>query len=223
MTHLWLAGLCLLLMVAFIIAEFRERWMQGVILKGSASLCFVLFGFLGSQYCSDARFAGFVIAGLAVGAVADVLLNLRYVYEHIGRLLFAGGTLVFLVGHVLYAVAVWPRAMLPWLFVALGVVATVFVMRWIFSQIEAEGPLKIIGVFYVGIVVVLNCLAFSAVFANIGPQSLVFLAGTLLFLLSDIVLILNTFGGNPQFGRRVVNLTLYYIGQILIALSLQLG
>ena len=217
MTHLWLAGLCLLLMVAFIIAEFRERWMPGVILKGSASLCFVLFGFLGSQYCSDARFAGFVIAGLAVGAVADVLLNLRYVYESISRLLFAGGTLVFLVGHVLYAVAVWPRAMLPWLFVVLGV------MRWIFAQIEAEGPLKIIGIFYVGIVVVLNCLALSAVFANIGAQSLVFLAGTLLFLLSDIVLILNTFGGDPRFGLRVVNLTLYYIGQILIALSLQLG
>ena len=49
------------------------------------------------------------------------------------------------------------------------------------------------------------------------------LASTLLFLASDIIHILNTFGGNPQFKRRVLNLTLYYFGQILIALSLQLG
>ena len=223
MSHLWLAGLCLVLMVAFIVAEAREQWTTGVVLKGAASLCFAVFGLLGSQVTSDARFAGFVVAGLFVGAVADVLLNLRYVYEQFGRLLFAGGTLVFLAGHVLYAVGVWPRAVLPWLFVVLGAVGTVFVMRWIFSQIQAEGALKIIGVFYVGIVVVLNCLALSAIIGRFGLQSFVFLAGTLLFLLSDIVLILNTFGGNPQFSRRIVNLSLYYVGQILIALSLQLG
>ena len=223
MHHLWLAALCLILMVAFIVAEHRESWASGVILKGLASLCFVILGILGNLQASDTRFSGFVIAGLAVGAVADVLLNLRYVYKRWGTLLFATGTLVFLIGHVLYTVAVWPRAAIPWLFVILGCVATFFIMRWIFSKIEAARALKIIGIFYIGIVVVLNCLALSALFAQAGAQRAVFLAGTLLFLVSDIVLILNTFGGNPQFRRRIVNLTLYYIGQILIALSLQLG
>ena len=49
-----------------------------------------------------------------------------------------------------------------------------------------------------------------------------FLVGTLLFFVSDVILILNTFGGNPQFRNRVINLTLYYAGQVLIALSLAL-
>ena len=223
MSHLWLAGLCLVLMAAFIIAEYLEKWTAGVVLKGAASLCFALLGLLGSQGAADGRFAGFVVAGLFVGMVADVLLNLRYVFEKQGKLLFAAGTLVFLVGHVLYTVAVWPRALFPPAFAALGAVATFFIMRWIFSKIEAEGALKTIGIFYIGIVVVLNCLALAALLGRFGAQSAVFLAGTLLFLVSDIVLILNTFGGDPQFKRRVLNLSLYYLGQILIALSLQLG
>ena len=47
MSHLWLAGLCLVLMAAFIIAEYREKWTAGVVLKGAASLCFALLGLLG--------------------------------------------------------------------------------------------------------------------------------------------------------------------------------
>lgn len=210
-------------MTAFIIAEHRERYTAGVVLKGLASVCFVLLSFLGSRGATDARFAGFVVAGLAVGAAADVLLNLRYVYKKWGTLLFTFGTVVFLAGHVLYTVGVWPRAAIPWLFVGIGAVATFFVMRWIFSQIEAHGVLSVVGVLYVGIVVILNCLSLSALFAHASVRSFTFLAGTLLFLVSDIILILNTFGGNPQFKRRVLNLVLYYLGQILIALSLQLG
>ena len=139
MSHLWLAVLCLVLMAAFIIAEYREKWTAGVALKGAASLCFVILGILGSRGAADTRFAGFVVAGLAVGAVADVLLNLRYVYKKWDKLIFAAGTLVFLVGHVLYSIAVWPRAAIPWLFVIIGAVATFFIMRWIFSKIDAPG------------------------------------------------------------------------------------
>ncbi|MBQ6395621.1 MAG: lysoplasmalogenase [Atopobiaceae bacterium] len=222
MLRLLFAVMCLILMTAFIIAEHRENWVQGVILKGCASMCFVALGVVCGHGAADERFARFVAIGLAIGALADVLLNLRYVFQEQGKLFFAVGTLVFLAGHVLYTVAVWPRAALPWLFTVLGAVATFFVMRWIFSQVDAEGPIRIIGIFYVGIVVILNCLAFSALIAHRDMQSLVFLAGSLLFFVSDIILILNTFGGDPQFRNRVINLTLYYAGQVLIALSVAL-
>ena len=223
MSHLWLVPLCLLFLAAFINAEHREKWLLGVILKGMASVCFVILGILGSRGAADARFAGLVVAGLATGAAADVLLNLRYLHKRYGNLFFAGGTLVFLVGHLLYSIAVWPRAAMPLLCVAIGAAATVFIMRWIFSQIEAASALKAVGVFYVGMVVILNCLALSALIAHPGSQQAAFLGGTLLFCASDIILILNTFGGEPRFERRILNLVLYYVGQLLIALSLQLG
>lgn len=49
-----------------------------------------------------------------------------------------------------------------------------------------------------------------------------FSAGAFLFLISDIVLILNTFGKESKFSLRITNLSLYYIGRLMIALSLQL-
>ena len=47
-----------------------------------------------------------------------------------------------------------------------------------------------------------------------------FAAGAVLFLVSDIVLILNTFGKETKQSLRICNIMLYYIGQLLIALSL---
>ena len=44
-----------------------------------------------------------------------------------------------------------------------------------------------------------------------------------LFLISDIVLILNTFGPETKTSLRITNIVLYYIGQLLIALSLKLN
>lgn len=37
---------------------------------------------------------------------------------------------------------------------------------------------------------------------------------------SDIVLIFNTFSGTTKFSLRITNLSLYYVGQLLIAGSL---
>jgi len=44
--------------------------------------------------------------------------------------------------------------------------------------------------------------------------------GAVLFTLSDIVLIFNTFGSEQKFSMRITNLSLYYLGQLLIASSL---
>ena len=63
MVRILFSILCLILMAAFIVAEYREKWVAGVALKGAASLCFVILGILGSRGAADARFAGFVVAG----------------------------------------------------------------------------------------------------------------------------------------------------------------
>jgi len=44
--------------------------------------------------------------------------------------------------------------------------------------------------------------------------------GAVAFLISDIVLIFNTFGKETKFSMRITNLSFYYIGQLLIAISL---
>ena len=51
--------------------------------------------------------------------------------------------------------------------------------------------------------------------------ALLFFIGAILFLLSDVILIFNTFGKEQKLSMRAANLTLYYLGQLLLAISLQ--
>ena len=210
--------LCLLLAGVFLDAERKKKYDTAVILKGAASLCFVVLGFL---LAGSSREAGLICVGLVLGCVADVLLNLRYVFPARGQLIFLVGILVFLSGHVLYLIAVMGMAASPWICVAAGVVLTALLMVWIFRQITAKPAFKIFGVVYIGAIVLLNVVACSNLVCSPSAFTAVFFAGSLLFLVSDIVLILNTFGKETRQSLRVMNIALYYVGQLLIALSLQ--
>ncbi len=221
MRHLLWAALCLAVAALFIRQERERHYGSAVILKGLASLCFVIFGVLGSAAAQDAGLARLTVAGLVLGCVADVLLNLRFVLEKAGQKIFLVGILVFLSGHVLYLAAVLPRCVQPLVCILAGVALTAIVMKWIFTKITAKKAFKIFGVFYIGAIVILNCVAFGNLIAAPGAWSAVFFAGALLFFVSDVVLILNTFGPEQKFRFRALNIGLYYVGQLLIAISLQ--
>ncbi len=209
--------LCLCLAALFMWTEKKENYMGAVILKGLASLCFVLVGVMAGN---GGQLAKLIVTGLLLGCIADVLLNLRWVFPKKGQLLFLVGILVFLGGHVVYLAAVLPMADNWAVCVVVGVVLTALLMKWIFSKITAKKAFKIFGVFYLGAIMLLNCVAVSNLMTAPSAFTGLFAAGALLFLISDIVLILNTFGQKSKFSLRVTNLSLYYIGQLLIAWSM---
>ena len=209
--------LCLCLAALFIWTEKRENYVGAVILKGLASLCFVFVGIMAGN---GGQLAKLAVTGLALGCIADVLLNLRWVFPKKGQLIFLIGILVFLGGHVVYLAAVLPMADNWVVCVVVGVVLTTLLMKWIFSKITAKKAFKIFGVFYLGAIMMLNSVAVSNLMTAPSAFTGLFAAGALLFLISDIVLILNTFGPESKFSLRVTNLSLYYIGQLLIAWSL---
>ena len=222
MKYLIFCCTCLLIMCVFIWFEKKKWYVPAVINKGLASLQFVLLGALGSKLCSDANFAKLVVIGLILGCIADVLLNLRFVFEKAGRLIFLVGILVFLSGHVMYLIALIPKCSHTAVCVCAGIVLTAVTMVWLFKHITAQKAFKIFGVFYIGAIMIMTCVAVGILISAPAPWIYFFSAGAVLFLISDIVLILNTFGSETKFSLRVVNLSFYYVGQILIALSLQM-
>ena len=221
MRHLLWAVLCLAVAALFIRQEHEKNYKAAVLLKGLASLCFVVFGVLGSAAAQDTGLARLAVVGLVLGCVADVLLNLRFVLEKLGQKIFLVGILVFLSGHVLYLAAILPRCPRPLVCILAGAALTALVMKQLFTRITAKKAFKIFGVFYIGAIVILNCVALGDLIAAPGAWTAIFFAGALLFFVSDVVLILNTFGRESRFSLRVTNLGLYYVGQLLIALSLQ--
>ena len=222
MQYLYLCAGCLGMMIIFIIQEKEKNYVAAAMLKGIASAFFVALGIMGSKLSQDAGFAKTVVIGLILGCIADVLLNLRFVFEKQGKLIFLVGILVFLAGHVMYLIALVPKCEDLWICIALGVVLTALLMIWIFKQITAQKAFKIFGVFYIGAIMIMTCVAIGILIKAPSAHSALFAVGAVSFLISDIVLILNTFGSESKFSLRVTNLSLYYVGQLLIALSLQL-
>ena len=217
MMKIILTAACIVLAGAFILQEKQEHYVPAVILKGAASLCFVLLGVLNAPKGNP--MATKIVIGLLLGMIADVLLNLRFVVKN-GKPVFLVGILVFLAGHIMYLLAVFPMVQSKWIVVIAAVVLTALLMKWIFSKITAEKAFKIFGIVYIGAIVLLNCAAIFNLITAPGAFTTVFAIGAILFLISDIVLILNTFGPKSEFRLRVTNLSLYYAGQILIAFSL---
>ena len=210
--------LCLALAALFLRKESEKKHIGAVVLKGLASLCFVVLGLLCSPGSHTAKL---IVAGLVLGCIADVMLNLRFVFEKKGKLIFLVGILVFLSGHILYLAAALPMSKSALPCCVVGAVLTALLMAWIFKRITAQKAFKIFGVVYIGAIVLLNCVAVGNLLAAPSVFTGLFAAGAVFFLVSDIVLILNTFGSETKQGLRVTNIALYYVGQILIALSLR--
>ena len=92
MQYLYLCAMCLGMMIIFIYQEKAKNYIAAVMLKGMASAVFVALGILGSKMSRDQNFAKYVVIGLILGCVADVLLNLRFVFEKKGKIVFLVGT-----------------------------------------------------------------------------------------------------------------------------------
>lgn len=214
---------CLIVMSIYIYVEYLKKWKAAVVLKGCASFLFVLLGFECSKVFSNTQFCKMVRIGLILGLIADILLNLRFVFAKKGKIVFLVGILVFLTGHILYLCALIPTVNNIVVPIVAGVVLSAILLKWIFTKIEAEKAFKIFGIFYIGVIVIMNCFAVANLLQDVtNTKYIVFTVGAVLFLISDIVLILNTFGKETKQSLRVTNLVLYYMGQILIALSMML-
>ena len=227
--HLWLCLTCLAIAAYFVYVEHKERYVYADIIKGVASCCFVVLGYLGAKGYGWPQGTGIegqakvILVGLCIGAVADVVLNLRYVFEgRQAQISFLVGILVFLAGHVAYIVALsgYFASILPAFLI--GAVVAWLLLRWVFSQIDAPKAFKIFGVFYIGVISIMNVMAIMALFAMPSARTLVFMVGALFFLASDLILIINNFGPEQRFSLRIANLMLYYVAQLLIAISIQL-
>ena len=90
---------------------------------------FVALGFWCSRVTGNTQFAKMVRIGLILGLIADVLLNLRFVFKSKGKIVFLVGILVFLSGHILYLCALIPTVNNVVLPIAIGIVLTAIIIN----------------------------------------------------------------------------------------------
>ena len=210
-----------ILQALFIKNEHEEKYVLADILKGSASLMFVLIGYIAYRN-GNSSLNRLFLYGLFFGMIGDILLNLRYVFPKSGQKIFLAGIFVFLIGHVLYLLALIPQARHVWIWycVIVGALLAAGLLAYIFKTMEVKKAFKIFGIFYLGAVFIMTAIALGIAVFTPSRRAIIYAIGAVLFTASDVVLIFNTFSGVTKFSLRITNLTLYYIGQILIACSL---
>lgn len=212
----------LLVDIWFIKTEYAGKMVNATVLKGAASLFFVLLGFV-CYAANTASFGKLIVIGLVLGLVGDVLLNLRNVFE--GRksmLVFALGILAFLSGHFLYIAALirLKADIVAWAAV-LTVIISVLAIPPLMRRITAPSMgLKIFGYVYLVVVIAMfSCAAMLLVKLGASALTVLFAVGALLFMVSDFIMIYYSFGKKIK-PLRAINLLSYYAGQLLIAITI---
>ena len=218
----------------FIANDHKEKFVTAVILKGLASLAFVIIGALGYINFSGSSALSntdptqgltktvclMICLGLLFGMLGDVFLGLRYIFDKARKALHLIGIALFFIGHIMYMIALIPMSVNLTACVIIGTVLAAIMLVIIYKTLEMPRVFQIFGGFYVEAVIVMTAIAIGNCFALNSTFRIWYAVGAFIFMLSDMTMIFYTFGKEKKYSMRIMNLSLYFIGQLLIASSL---
>jgi len=204
-----LIAICLLGCAATIVSEGRNYSKGKWIFKPLASTAFILLAY--SVGALDSTYGTWILLGLALSWLGDVLLIPKDSKQS-----FILGIISFLLGHVAYTLGFWSLGFnLPALFISIAgaVIASWFIHRWLSASLE--GPFKAVVPIYIGVIMVMVVTAISAA---IHVAAVGLIVGAVLFAVSDIFVARERFV-TSGIVNRLVGLPMYYIAQLILAMS----
>lgn len=228
--------LCVALAALFIIVRVKWGGLKGLITKTVASFGFVTSAILGivmSDATELSKWAvGLIAVGLLCGMVGDIILDLKVIYPNNDNYYLNTGMGSFFLGHIFYIIAFsllidanindynstvqMFGCTIP-LLITIGVAIVLTVGTILSSRMMG---LKF-GKFLwqtVGYTFILNCsMVYTLVLSIMGGSLWLAFVGMVLFLLSDVVLSFQYFGGKLEDKKLIaVNHALYYAAQIVL-------
>ena len=225
-------SLCLLSVLAtilFLVVRIKKGGALAVITKAFASLCFVAYALFSlTQITWFNEGSTFILLGLVCGLIGDVLLDLKVFYNQDSNIYLNAGMLSFGVGHISYFVGMILigngviNFLLPILISVLVSLALTPLVILISKKIGLDfGKFLWQTIAYSFVLIFMSM--FSIYLACLQLEFIILAGGFALFLLSDLVLSMQYFGGKQTDTFFViVNHSLYYAAQILIATFLYL-
>lgn len=208
--------------VFFLIVQLKKGGAIGAVVKSVASLCFVALGACMLDG-APSRAGLFLLYGLVLGLVGDILLGVNIPGAGACDWYLFGGIGMFAFEHITVAAAVTlvsgfslPRLLIA---CAVGVVmaGALSVTEWKILHFDF-GPALVPSTGYAFILT--SAFVYYVLTAFVNPAFWIIAIGMALFLVSDVVLSFILFGKKDTPPMTSVNLTTYYAGQIMFALSI---
>ena len=212
-------------LLAFLVKCKDKRSVGGVFLKNTVSIFFILTAALGLYVNPDSlKYALPIICGLVFGMLGDIYLDQKWVYPDDMKKYLYAGFISFGIGHLFYIPAMVRAAGLDlkllFIPVAVGVVVGVGNLLLEKPMKQNFGEYKVIVTIYGFILAFMAATAVVCAVVTGKTTFILFAAGGVFFLLSDLILSPMYFGeGKNTPLNFVLNHVTYYLGQYLIALS----
>lgn len=218
--------LCLLSMGIFLIERIRKGGIFGLLTKTIASFMFVISSLYGLMK-NPSVFALLICIGLICGMVGDIVLDLKIIYKQDSDIYLNSGMTAFGIGHIFYISALilcissfgFSELYKPLcIAIAISIVLTIFILCITKLMKLNFGKFFYQSAIYTLLLVTLSCLSIVfSIWYNFSNLWF-FASGSVLILISDLILSLNYFGGKEDDKALIfLNHIIYYIGQILIA------
>lgn len=215
--------LALLFLSYYVINEHRLSKKQRFLFKMINSFDFLMVASLSLIFNKNTNWSivPFFIIALGLGFIGDFFLGLQYVYPQKKFLFFILGFSAFFSGHLVYLIYYLTNQSLSW-WVTLIVLGIIGVLQLVITHFKINfGKFQILVYLYLVVIAFVWAPALVMAVQKVTLHRLIFVTGLTLFFASDCLLSLIYFSkpSNPRI-LRLFNSSLYFLGQLLIALSL---
>lgn len=212
---------CLTFLTIFLVFRVKSASPKALIFKTLASVCFVFGGVYTCTYIGLNSATALILCGLISAMLGDIVLDL-YILDNRNNLYLRSGISVFSLSSLLYAVAtiLLFYSLKKFTFLLIGSIVIAILIA-VIIQLLAK-PLKLdfknnsIFVFVYSLLVSLVAVLSLAVCFFVHGFA-IFAVGTILVLISDLVLSFTYFGScRHEKTLVVINHVLYYLGELLV-------
>ena len=206
----------------FIMQSYRRRDLACVGLKTAASVIFVLLGLMEMRRIGVSAYALYVVAGLTLGMLGDLLLALRFMSKKLHQAFFISGSVSFFLGHIVYIAAILTLCPEAWTYaIPIAIVALGAAGFYAYAKEVRAGKIMPLGVVYIAGVLFMTACAAAGAFIASSRALFLFFVGGICFSTSDNMLVVLSFGKNDSPYRNAVLHVLYYMAQIFIAQTIR--
>ncbi len=214
-------AVCAGFVTLFLLAFHKKKYINALIFKGIASLCFIIFGAIICFNTQPTPSALIIFIGLCFGIVGDEVIALCQVIPKHDTLAFVAGGSCFLAGHVLYTISLLLVDRVNWILVVIFALLSIG-LGGIYSKRKGflEGRMKLPLTAYLGVVIIVTAVAVGLFAHRISLGAGLFALGGALFVVSDNILFAFKLGEKPFYLQNIALHIAYYLAQFSIAWSI---
>ncbi len=215
-----------LFLIMFIFKCKDKRSVDGVFLKNTTSLFFILTAMMACYQNPDSWQYGLItIGGLVLGMLGDIYLDLKWVYPDDMKKYLNTGFINFGLGHLFYisGLAIVAKLSVKHLLIAAAVGVVVAIGNLLLEKPMKQkfGEFKAIVTIYSFILATMVATSVICAIVTGCTAFIIYAVGAVLFMISDLILSPMYFGeGKNTPVNFILNHVTYYAGQYLIALSI---